>query len=57
MTRAPWRHPPLTPQEEDHLFMLMLDDDTEDADWMVMGDLQVEGAQSAIIRPDAATDW
>src|SRR5438128_9245208 len=40
MVRTPWRHPPLTPEEEDDLFMLTLDDDTEDASWMVMGDLQ-----------------
>jgi Uma2 family endonuclease len=40
MAATPWRHPPLTPEEEDTLFMLLLADDTEDAPWMVMGDLQ-----------------
>jgi Uma2 family endonuclease len=39
-TMAPWRQPPLTQEEEDDLFMLLLADDTEDAPWMVMGDLQ-----------------
>jgi hypothetical protein len=32
--------PRLTPEEADLGFMLFLDDDTEDAPWMVMGDLQ-----------------
>lgn len=40
MVQTPWRQPPLTQEEEDDLFMLMLDDDTEDAPWIVMGDLQ-----------------
>jgi Uma2 family endonuclease len=42
MRRAalPWRQPPLTEDEENELFMLMLEDDTEDAPWMTMGDLQ-----------------
>ncbi len=40
MVQIPWRHPPLTQAEIDDLFMLTLDDDTEDAPWMVMGDLQ-----------------
>jgi Uma2 family endonuclease len=30
----------LTTEQEHQLFMLMLEDDTEDAPWMVMGDLQ-----------------
>src|SRR5258708_27973962 len=37
---APWRQPPLTQEQADDLFMLLLPDDTEDAPWMVMGDLQ-----------------
>ena len=37
---APWRQPPLTQEQADELFMLLLPDDTEDAPWMVMGDLQ-----------------
>jgi Uma2 family endonuclease len=37
---APWRQPPLTREQSDDLFMLLLPDDTEDAPWMVMGDLQ-----------------
>jgi Uma2 family endonuclease len=37
---APWRQPPLTQAQEDDLFMLTLEDDTEDSPWMVMGDLQ-----------------
>ncbi len=40
MVQTPWRQPPLTKEQEDTLFMLMLKDDTEDAPWMVMGDLQ-----------------
>ena len=40
MVQTPWRQPPLTKEQEDTLFMLLLRDDTEDADWMVMGDLQ-----------------
>ena len=40
MIQTPWRQPPLTKEQEDTLFMLLLEDDTEDAPWMVMGDLQ-----------------
>jgi Uma2 family endonuclease len=40
MVETHWRHPPPTTEEIDDLFMLMLDDDTEDAPWMTMGDLQ-----------------
>jgi len=40
MVQTPWRQPPLTKKQENQLFMLLLDDDTEDAPWMVMGDLQ-----------------
>jgi len=40
MVQTQWRHPPLTQAQSDDLFMLMLEDDTEDAPWMVMGDLQ-----------------
>jgi hypothetical protein len=40
MIVAPWRQPPLTQAQIDDLFMMTLADDTEDAPWMVMGDLQ-----------------
>jgi hypothetical protein len=40
MAQFAWRQPPLTRDEENDLFMLLLEDDTEDAPWMVMGDLQ-----------------
>jgi Uma2 family endonuclease len=40
MALTSWRHPPLTPEEADDLFMLLLEDDEEDSPWMVMGDLQ-----------------
>ena len=40
------RPPQLTPQEADELFMLMLEDDTENAPWMVMGDLQFWSASA-----------
>jgi len=40
MVQTHWRHPPPTEEEIDDLFMLMLEDDTEDAPWMTMGDLQ-----------------
>jgi Uma2 family endonuclease len=46
MVHAPWRHPPLTPEQEDDLFMVLLEDDTEDAPWMTMGDLQFWSASS-----------
>ena len=46
MVHIPWRHPPLTQEEENDLFMLMLEDDTEDAPWMTMGDLQFWSASS-----------
>ncbi len=40
MVQTPWRQPPLTKEQERQLFMLLLEDDAEDAPWMVMGDLQ-----------------
>ncbi|HWE63653.1 MAG TPA: Uma2 family endonuclease [Chloroflexota bacterium] len=40
MHLAPWRQPPLTEEEANTLFMLLLANDEEDAPWMVMGDLQ-----------------
>ena len=40
MVQLPVRHPPLTQEQIDDFFMLMLEDDTEDAPWMAMGDLQ-----------------
>ena len=46
MIKTPWRQPPLTKEQENDLFMLMLEDDTEDAPWMVMGDLQFWSASS-----------
>ena len=46
MVKTPWRQPPLTKEQEDDLFMLTLEDDTEDAPWMVMGDLQFWSASS-----------
>ncbi len=39
-----WRKPPLTQAEEDDLLMPTLEDDTEDAPWMVMGDLLFDAA-------------
>jgi len=42
---APWS-PALTPEEQDDLFMLSVLDDTEDAPWMTMGDLQFWSASS-----------
>jgi Uma2 family endonuclease len=46
MVQTPWRQPPLTPEQANHLFMLLLEDDTEDAPWMVMGDLQFWSASA-----------
>jgi Uma2 family endonuclease len=46
MSAVPWREPPLTKEQEDELFMLMMEDDTEDAPWMVMGDPQFWSASS-----------
>jgi hypothetical protein len=46
MSAVPWREPPLTKAQEDELFMLLLEDDTEDAPWMVMGDPQFWSASS-----------
>lgn len=46
MVQTPWRLPPLTKEQENRLFMLLLKDDTEDAPWMVMGDLQFWSASS-----------
>ncbi len=46
MVATPWRQPPLTKEQEDALFMLLLEDDTEDALWMVMGDLQFWSASA-----------
>src|SRR5579871_3012794 len=38
--------PRVTKEEDDVLFWLSLEDDTEDAPWMVMGDLQFWSASS-----------
>jgi Uma2 family endonuclease len=40
------KQPPLTPEQARDLFMITLPDDTEDAPWMVMGDLQFWSASS-----------
>jgi Uma2 family endonuclease len=40
MLKLPWRDTPLTKEQADDLFMLTFEDDTEDAPWMTMGDLQ-----------------
>ena len=40
MAQTEWRQPPLTREQAAFLFMLTLEDDTEDAPWMTMGDLQ-----------------
>jgi Uma2 family endonuclease len=40
MHLASWRQPPLTEEESNLLFMLLLESDEEDSPWMVMGDLQ-----------------
>ena len=41
-----WRKPPPTQAEEDELFLLRLEDDTEEAPWMVMGTPQFWSASS-----------
>jgi Uma2 family endonuclease len=46
MVQLPWRTPPLTQEQADDLFMIGLEDDTEDAPWMTMGDLQFWSASS-----------
>jgi len=40
MAQTEWRRPPLTREQAAFLFMMTLEDDTEDAPWMTMGDLQ-----------------
>ncbi len=40
MIKMPWRQPPLTKEQENDLIILTLEDDTEDAPWLVLGDLQ-----------------
>ena len=45
MVQASWP-PKLTKQQADDLFMLTLEDDTEEAPWMTMGDLQFWSASS-----------
>jgi hypothetical protein len=42
---APWP-PSLTQEQADFLFMMFLENDTKDAPWMVMGDLQFWSASS-----------
>ena len=46
MLKLPWSDIPLTKQQEDDLFMLLLEDDTEEAPWMTMGDLQFWSAST-----------
>lgn len=46
MAQTTWQRPPLTAEEEDELFMLMLANDEEEAPWMAMGDLQFWSASS-----------
>ena len=46
MVRTPWRQPPLTKEQADTLFMVSLEDDTEDGPWLVLGDLQFWSASS-----------
>jgi Uma2 family endonuclease len=46
MIHLPWRDPPLTDEQAADLFWLFLEDDAEDAPWMVMGDLQFWSASS-----------
>jgi Uma2 family endonuclease len=46
MLKLPWHDTPLTKEEADNLFMLFFEDDTEDAPWMTMGDLQYWSASS-----------
>lgn len=46
MLKLPWRETPLTKEQADDLFMLTFEDDTEDAAWMTMGDLQFWSASS-----------
>jgi hypothetical protein len=62
MVQTPWRQPPLTQEEANDLFMLMLEDDTEDAPWLVMGDLQFWSASSfahslRIYAHERGLDW
>jgi hypothetical protein len=46
MVQAHRRQSPLTKEQADDLFMLFLEDDTEEAPWMVMGDLQFWSASA-----------
>jgi len=46
MAQTEWRQPPLTKEQAAFLFMLSFEDDTEDAPWMTMGDLQFWSASS-----------
>jgi len=40
MAQTGWRRPPLTGEQAAFLIMLTPEDDTEDAPWMTMGDLE-----------------
>ena len=44
MVQMPLREPPLTEEQIIDFFMLMLDDDTEEAPWLTLGDLQFRSA-------------
>jgi Uma2 family endonuclease len=46
MVQTHWQPAPLTKEQADDLFMLFLEDDTEEAPWMVMGDLQFWSASA-----------
>ena len=52
MIRVPWLDHPLTEKQVRDHFMLMLEDDTEDKPWMVMGVLVV--LVCLILRPQLA---
>src|SRR5215203_2065162 len=46
MIELSWRTTPLTPAESNDLFMVTLENDTEEAPWITMGDLQFWSASS-----------
>ncbi len=46
MVRTAWQPPSLTEDLNLNAFMLTLEDDTEDAPWITMGDLQFWSASS-----------
>jgi len=48
MAQTEWRQPSLTKEQAAFLFMMALEDDTEDAPWMTMGDLQFWSASGFV---------